>query len=160
MGVDTKGYLSNDILVSEIFNVIITKYDENATINTEIKEYSEHDKIELGSIYFVDGEDQRRLFVYKDLTGSEKTSLTLGYWNNSVEIMTSILKCFSGELLENDYSELPTIEIPKDENYNHSDRVKMIDKIINVLDVNLSYHEKYKLGNQILKHKEELKELL
>lgn len=122
MGTDTKGYLSREIPVNKIFNVIITKYDENATIETEI---GEDYKVETASIIFKDGEDQRMLWVYRELTGNKKTSLSLGYWNNSVEIMTNIIKCFGGELLENDCSGLTAIDIPKDENYNHFDRVKM-----------------------------------
>jgi hypothetical protein len=162
MGVDTKGYLNREISVQEIINVIMTKYNNNNNVesNIEIEEYNDGSQIEHGSIYFMDGEDARRLYVYKHLTENEKTSLILSHWNNSVEIMTNILKSFGGELLESDCSGLPAIEIPKDENYCHSDRVKLIDNIISILDIDLPYHDRYKLGNQILRHKEQLKEIL
>jgi hypothetical protein len=160
MGVDTKGYINKEIDIREVFYVIVTKYDENAEIDFEAKDYSEDYKTETASIFFKDGEDQRRLFVYKELTGKEDTSLILGYWNNSIDIMANIVKCFGGRLLENDCSELEPINIPKDEKFTYSERVKQIETIIACLDKNLSYHHKIKMANQILKHKDQLKEVL
>lgn len=162
MGVDTKGYISKEVTIQEVYNVILTKYDPEAKLlDIEHKKYSENDIVEFGSIYFKDGEDNRRMFVYRTIKGEEeRTSMILGYWNNSVDIMANVVKVFGGEVLENDCSGLPALPIPKDEGYKHSDRIKEMEKIINLLDENLSIVDKTNTAIQIIKHKDQLKELL
>lgn len=160
MGVNTKGYISTEISLSDIFNVILTKYDENAIIDVETKEYSEDYGFEQGFIFFKNGEDHRRLWVYRDLNGREDTSLDLSYWNNSVDIMVSIIKSFGGKVKENDCFDIDPIDIPKDENYSHSDRVKLLNLIIEKLDEKLGITQRTNIASQIIKHKEAIKELL
>ena len=155
MGVDTKGYVSKEVTALEIYNVIVSKYDSNARYDVEVQE----DGREYGSIDFMDGEDQRNLFFYKDIE-ERHTSISLNYWNNSVEIIVNILKCFGGKLKESDCSDLEPVEIPKDENYSHIDRVKIIHDIMNKLDDFLNINDKVKISNQIFKHRDALKELL
>ena len=155
MGVDTKGYVSKEVTALDVYNVIVSKYDISANYRVEVQE----DGREYGSIDFMDGEDQRSLFFYKG-TENHDTSLSLSYWNNSVEIIVNILKCFGGKLKEADTSDLDPIDIPKDENYSHIDRVKFIEDIMNKLDNSLSIGDKVKISNQIFKHREQLKELL
>ena len=157
MGTDTKGYVSKEVTPLEVYNVIVSKYDSNARYDVEKQE----DGREYGSIMFMDGEDQRSLFFYKDDENHNRdTSISLSYWNNSVEIIVNILKCFGGKLQEADTSDLDPVDIPKDENYSHIDRVKIIEDIMNKLDESLSIGDKIKISNQIFKHWEQLKEIL
>lgn len=160
MGASTKGYISTEISLNNIFNVVLTKYDKNATMDAETKEYSEDYKVEYASIFFKNGENNRRLWVYRDLNRKEDTSLDLGYWNNSVDIMIDIVKSFGGKVKENDYLDIDPVDIPKDENYSHSDRAKLLYLIIEKLDEKLGITQRTNIASQIIKHKEAIKELL
>lgn len=113
MSVDTKGIINKKTNVEEIYNYILSKFDSKATIRRYDKGY--HDSISV-SIYFKDGEDDRQLFVILDIddykneysalnfTDESKSYawLSLGYWNNSIEIMKSIINQFGGYVDEND----------------------------------------------------------
>lgn len=92
-------------------------------LNAEPKEWYDDSKVwkmTTASICFKDGEDDRILHYYysnanfheniqyyekfglTEMVKSETTSLSLGCWNNSVDIMKTILSYHSGWLDEND----------------------------------------------------------
>ena len=157
MGVNTTGYIGKEVTALEVYNVIASKYDTEARHNVKIQE----DGREYGSIDFMDGEDQRSIFFYRDdESHNHETSISLSYWNNAVDIIANVVKCFGGKLKETDSSDLEAIDIPKDENYSHTDRVKIIEDIMNTLDDSLSGSDKVKISRQIFKHKDQLKKFL
>lgn len=155
MGVDTLGYLSKDVTAEQICNVISDKYDKDVKCNVE----KGTDGVTCGSIYFKDEKDERRIFYY-NAPDEDKVSLSFSHWGNSVDIMANILKCFGGQLVEDDCAELDPVDIPKDENYIHHDRSIMLDKIVNILDAKLDIFEKRKIAKEILEHKDQLKNIL
>jgi hypothetical protein len=115
MGVDTRGIINKKIDIEEVYNFILNTYDKNAVLD---KDASPADRLPLGSIYFKDGEDQRRLFCcnneditkfspeYPELNFSDDVHsylwVSLGYWKNSVEIIKNIINHFGGYVDEND----------------------------------------------------------
>ncbi|MBX4152278.1 hypothetical protein [Paenibacillus lautus] len=163
MGVDTKGYLSKDIAAIDVYNVVKTKLDSEAGF------YINDDRDgEIGNIVFKYKDDKRNLFycVTKDrLPGTEfdlKThvSLILGNWGESAHIMTEIIKEFGGYVDENDCDDIGPIYIAKDGELNHSSYTLERDKILSLLDEKLSLAIKYQIADQIIKHKDKLKQLL
>lgn len=87
--------------------------------------------INSGFINFKDGEENRSLFYFydnvnsyenleyysqyglEDMVKQETTTLHLGYWGNSVEIMRNIVSQFEGWLDENDCDDEPYYPIMK-----------------------------------------------
>lgn len=170
MSVDTKGIIKGKVNPKEIYNIICDLYDEEAIYNID-NENSRNE--ECGFICFKDGKDQRQIYVSTDTNEKWKEKylldsgidkdyvyLSLGMWNNSVEIISNIVKNFGGYIDENDCDEIGYVYIPKDKNYNYSDYIKNRERIENILDDSLSDKDKISVANQILKHKEELKNLL
>lgn len=132
MGVDTKGRLIGRVKPEEVLNFIKQKYDANAMsdVKRRYDDYEftwKHEKYgdekpytESGSIYFKDGDNNRKLFYYytnvnsfenlelyselglEDMVKSETTQLILGYWGNSANIMTDLATEFGGWIDEND----------------------------------------------------------
>ena len=83
-------------------------------------------KIQAGFIWFKDGEDNRGLFYFysntnsfenldyykkiglEDMVRSEATTLHLGQWGNSVDIMTDLVAEFGGGWVDkNDFDDVP-----------------------------------------------------
>jgi hypothetical protein len=165
MGLSTHGIISKDITAREVFDVIVNLYDKNAEFDVKIDKY---DNKECGSIYFKDGEDQRKLFYCIVSDGAEDTEydekehvgLILGYWGNSVEIMSNIVKIFGGYVDENDCDDIGYFHIAKNGDFQYNEYIKQRHMIEDALDENLSCNDKIMIANQILKHKEKLKEIL
>jgi hypothetical protein len=165
MGVCTKGILSKEITAREVFDVIVSKYDKDAQFDVGIDKF---DNTECGRIYFKVGENQRSIFycVTEDkeesteYDGVSHTILSLGSWDDSIEIMSNIIKVFGGYIDENDCDDIGYFHVDKDENFEYEEYVKQRKSIENVLDEKLSNSEKIMIATQILKCKEQLKEIL
>lgn len=165
MGLSTHGILNKDITAREVFDVIVNQYDKDAESDVTIDKY---DNKECGSIYFKDGEDKRKLFYCIVQDGAEDTEydekehvgLILGYWGNSEKIMSNIIKVFGGYVDENDCDDIGYYYIAKDGDYQYDEYIKQRNEIQNILDENLSNKDKILIANQILKCKEQLKEIL
>jgi hypothetical protein len=173
MGQSTQGYVNRNVTAMDIYNVICEKYDKETGFDIKTQIYNEEEQ-EIGSIFFKDGEDQRRLFICYgevdkedifnkeiEFNGSKKyVYLSFGFWGNSVQIMTDIIKCFGGYIKENDCDEMPIVYIPQSENFNYQEYIQKRNAIAGILDVGLSYSLKIQIASQILKYKEELKIIL
>lgn len=169
MGVDTNGYVSRQVTAMDIYNIICSKFDKDAIFDVKVETRNGVDE-EIGKIYFKIGEDQRGLFLCHgenendqkfDFDGSSKyVYMSLGHWNNSEQIMTNIVKCFGGYIDENDCDDIDAFYIPQSENMEYSDCIKEREKIVSILDEKLSNALKIQIASQILKHRNELKELL
>ncbi|MFL1672534.1 hypothetical protein [Paenibacillus dendritiformis] len=163
MGVDTKGFLSQEITAIDVYNIIQSKFDSEAGLHIE-----EDGDGEIGNIVFKFNNDIRNLIycVTSDrLPGTEfdsKThvSLILGNWGESAHIMTEIVKEFGGYVDENDCDDIRPIYISKEGEVNYSSYTLERDKIILLLDEKLSLAIKYQIADQIIKHKDKLKQLL
>ena len=166
MGVSTHGILNKEITAKQIFDVVVSKFDKEAQFNITVDKYNNN---ESGSIFFKDTKDSRELFYcivgdkeegtqYED--GLEHVSLSLGNWNNSVKIMTEIIKVFGGYIDGNDCDEIGAYYISKDGNFQYDEYVTRRNKIIDVLTEELSEQYKIRIANEILKHKIEIKELI
>jgi hypothetical protein len=99
MSINTKGIIRKGTTLPEIKEVLENKYG-----NVGIKSYSDPT---LFSLYFKDGEDQRKLSVFVDDVAKrdykiDGVTLDLNCWGNSVEIMKLLLSEFGGYLDEND----------------------------------------------------------
>lgn len=105
MGVDSKAFMKQGINIIQL-----TKYLESKYKNVNVKSNETCDYI-FYVAYFKDGEDNRALFVHlidwededntypvKPVKGTS-VSLSLGYWGNSVKILTEILQNFGGGFL-------------------------------------------------------------
>lgn len=162
MGVDTKGYLSKDIAAIDIYNVIKTKIDSGANFHIN----DDRDG-EIGNIVFNHKGDQRSLFycVTSDkLPGTEfdsqpHVSLILGNWGDSAHIMTEIIKEFGGYVDENDCDDIGAIYINKNGD-TYSNYIAERNKIMKVLDEKLNPSVKFQIAEEIIKHKDKLKQLL
>lgn len=105
MGVDSKAFMKQGI------NIIrLTKYLESKYKNVNVESNESGDYI-FYVAYFKDGEDNRTLFVHL-IDGDDEdgiypvkpvketsVSMSLGYWGNSVKILTEILQNFGGGFL-------------------------------------------------------------
>jgi hypothetical protein len=173
MGVDTHGYVDREVTASDIYNVILNKFDKDAIFDINVRNNYEGEPEEIGNILFKIGEDQRKLFIcygevnqedqnsYMEFNGNRKyTYLSLGFWGNSEKIMTDIVKSFGGYVDENDCDDISAIYISQLDNLEYEDFVKERNSIVNVLDEKLVKPLKIQIANQILKHKEQLKKLL
>jgi len=169
MGVSTNGYVSRKVTAMDIYNVISNKFDKESIFDVKVENRSEGEE-EIGRIYFKIGEDQRSIFICYgqneneqrfDFDGSDKyIYMSLGCWNNSEQIMTDIVKCFGGYVDGNDCDDVEAFYIPQSENMEYLEYVKEREKIIAVLDDKLNQALKTQIASQILKHREELRELL
>lgn len=166
MGVDTDGFLKPEITATDVYNVIVSKFDKNAMFYVKVDSY---DNREHGSIVFDYNKEKRNIFycVVQDKVinteyenGELHVSLSLGNHGSSVEIMTEIVKCFGGYLDENDCDDQDAFYIPKDDTFKYSDYIANRDEIVNILDKGINKSVKIQIANQILKHKDQLKELL
>jgi hypothetical protein len=165
MGVDAKGILNKSISAREVFDVIVSKYDKDAQFDVRIDSY---DNTESGGIHFKDGKDQRRLFYCIVPDGAEETeyneidhvSLSLGYWGNSTDIITTIVRTFGGYVDENDCDDIGFYYVPKTGDEEYEEYVKQRKVVESVLDEKLSTSDRVMIANQILKCKEQLKEIL
>lgn len=138
-----KGYIKPEYLLNYIkqkydANATMTirthDYGEKSKLDFIKETYDEFDKwlIEEGRINFIDGIDQRSLFYMhdninsyenleyhaknglEDMVKQEKTSLSLGCWGNSVEIMRDLVSQFGGWIDENDCDDEDYYPISKD----------------------------------------------
>ena len=138
-----KGYIKPEYLLNYIkqkydANATMTirtlDYGEKSKLDFIKETYDESDKwlIEEGRINFIDGIDQRSLFYMhdninsyenleyhaknglEDMVKQEKTSLSLGCWGNSVEIMRDLVSQFGGWIDENDCDDEDYYPISKD----------------------------------------------
>jgi hypothetical protein len=169
MGVDTHGYVSRQVTAMDIYNVICSKFDKDAIFDVKVENRMGTEE-EIGRIYFKIGEDQRGLFVCYgenendqkfDFDGNSKyVYLSLGHWNNSEKIMIDIVKCFGGYVDENDCDDIEAFYVPQSENMEYSDYIKEREKIVSILDEKLSNALKMQIASQILKHREQFKEML
>ena len=167
MGVDTKGYLNKNVKAREIYDVIVSEFDKNAIF--DIKDDIFYEGFESGAIHFKDGDDNRMLFYCVTPDKEENTeyadgklhgNLILGAWGNSVKIMSKILSVFGGYIDENDCDSIEAYYIPKDGDFKYDEYIKSRNNIADILSEELSEKDKIKIANEILKHKEELKNLL
>lgn len=169
MGVSTNGYVSRQVTAMDIYNVICNKFDKDAIFDVKIENRMGTEE-EIGKIYFNVREDQRGLFLCNgenendqnfDFNGSGKyVYLSLGNWNNSGQIMTDIVKCFGGYVDENDCDDIDAFYVPQSENMEYSDYIEEREKIVSILDEKLCNALKMQIASQILKHRDELKEVL
>ena len=162
MGTSTHGYVSDKVSATDIFNVIVSKFDKDAIF--EIHE--DRDGMgEIGRIHFKFKEEDRSLFYcLGEVTNERKLEfengkyafLSLSYWGESVQIMTEIVKCFGGYLDENDCDDKKEFYISQKENFEYTKYVKERESIIGVLDNHLGMSLKIQVATQILNHKDEL----
>jgi len=82
MGVDTKGYLRLNVSANEVFNVVTSKFDKDATIDIRNDGFGI-----MGNIYFKYNDEQRRLFYY--ITSREEDDRIL--FDGEKEFVTLIL---------------------------------------------------------------------
>lgn len=163
MGVDTKGYLDKDITASDVFNVICYKFDPQANFN--VRNESGYD---IGTIDFMYNDEQRNLFYCVTSDRLENTpwdrekhvSLILRKWGSSVQIMTEIVSVFGGYVDEDDCDDMEAVFISKNENFAYMEFIQEKNSILDILDENLSSSLKQELVAQILKHSEQLKNVL
>lgn len=168
MSVDTKGILNKDITGKQIYDVVVDKIDKEAEFDIKMSNYKDYENSESGRIYFKDGEDKRSIFYCITEDQAEDTeydkikhvNLSLDKWGNSVQILTEIVKVFSGYVDESDCDDIGYFYIPKDGDFKYSEYIAERNEIESILDESLKDKEKIIIANQILKHREELKELL
>lgn len=166
MGVSTQGYIGRTIMAVDIYDVIVDKFDKDAKFDIKIED---RDGIaeEIGFIRFKDGEDERKIFLCYGEKEQHHTFdldkyifLTFGCWGRSSEVMIKIVGCFGGYVDENDCDEIDPIYVPQSENFQYIDYINERKNIAKILDNQLSQPLKIQIANQILKHKEQLKEIL
>ncbi|OME55513.1 hypothetical protein BSK59_13635 [Paenibacillus odorifer] len=166
MGVNTHGYVRKEVTATDIFNVITSKFDKDAKFNVK-----EDKQGEIGRIGFKYKDEERDIFYcigtqypedeFRYFDGEETyVYLDLNYWGSSVEIMSEIISHFGGWIDENDCDEFGPVYIKQSENFEYSSFVDERDKIVSLLDDNLSNVIKFHIATQIIKHKEKIKELL
>ncbi|KAA9007333.1 hypothetical protein F4V43_02280 [Paenibacillus spiritus] len=163
MGVDTKGYVSKEVKAIDIYNVVQTKFDSEANF------YIDEDRDgEIGNVVFKYNDDRRNLFYCvtsdklpeTEFDSKPHVALILGNWGESVRIMTEIVKEFGGYVDENDCDDIGPIYIGKDGKYAYSNYVNERNEIMSVLDEKLSHTLRIQIADQVIKHKEQLKQLL
>lgn len=118
MGVDTKGYIKNNVQWGDIYLYIKEHIDEKAEHDfTEINSIKPH-----GYIIFNYNEEKRRLFFCTTKDKIEDTefdgevehgNLILGFWGSSVEIMQKIVAQFGGYVDDSDCDEEEAYYVPK-----------------------------------------------
>lgn len=124
MAVCTKGLLNGRVIPEEILNFITQKYDKNAISRVETQDYEDF-SITSGFIYFKSSNGiSRSLFYYyydkedisryeylckkglKEFASTKTTSLSIGYNQEGVEIMTEIVAEFGGLIDKNDCDDI------------------------------------------------------
>ena len=172
MGVNTHGYVNRAVSASDIYNVILEKFNKDAIFDIDIRNNYKGEPEEIGHIIFNNGEDQRRLFIcygevdkesqnsHMAFNGNNKyTYLSLGYWGNSEQIMVDIIKCFGGYVDGNDCDNISAFYVPQAENFDFTEYIKQRKNIIDVLE-GLSEPLKIQIASQVLKHKEKIKTII
>lgn len=99
MSVDTKAIIAKGTTIQSIAETLEHKY-KNVKIQSTSMDY-------FFAILFADGDDQRTLYVSFSNSceqdyGIPGVWLSLGYWGNSVKIMTYLCETFGGYIDEND----------------------------------------------------------
>lgn len=121
MGVDARAWLNREVTGKDIYDVIVSKFDKNATYNIN---HDERFECDMGRIEFKYKKEERSLF-YTTSEGEEESLydyekephayIQLGMWGASEYILTEIIKCFGGYLDVNDCDDEENIYIPKSE---------------------------------------------
>ena len=109
MGIDTKGFVVAELDIWTIVDCIKKGMKDYTTTNWLNKKPFKTNTLARTELYsfgkgfthnFKDGEDQRLLHCsidnedYRDIIAGKKITFILGYWGNSVKIMTDILTEF------------------------------------------------------------------
>jgi len=168
MGQSTRGYVNQTVSASDIFNVIQAKFDKDAVFSIS----TGYDGKEIGHIYFNYIEEDRKLFYcVGEIDTKEKniidfnddeyySYLSFNYWGSAEVIMAEIVGEFGGYMEKNDCDEEEAFYIPKSSNFNFAAFNQARQPIIDVLDKNIDSGTKSQIASQVLKHKEELLNLL
>lgn len=170
MGVDTNGYVGSNVTAKEIYDVVLQEISKDADFGVDSR--NTLDSL-YGFIDFIDGKDQRNLFIVENteadsyqkdkmFNDNRYTYLSLGKWGNSIELMTKIVSKFGGYIDEDDCDSIEAFEtyIPCDENFKLNEFVQKRNQIVGLIDGNVSLSEKIKLSHIILSNSEKLKEIL
>jgi|GEM_PF-5556180 len=164
MGESTNGYVRDKISATDIFSVIVNKFDKDAIFNVR-----EDRNGEIGKINFSYNEEVRGLFYClgevednrnMKFENGKYAYLSFSNWGSSVQIMTEIVKQFGGYVDENDCDDEEAFYVPQSENFQYSSYVKERENIMCVLDNGLDQSLKIQIATQVLQHKEQLLELL
>lgn len=116
MGVDTIGFINEEVTIERLVHVAKEKFpDSTITLNTPTL---------AKDFYFIEGfKDEvatfeRSVMVYKDQALNEQfqtdgTVFSVSMLGNATDIMRALVEEFGGGILENDCSDDPWVVIPK-----------------------------------------------